>query len=208
MIADRLAGDLTESGIARTLTEVLPAGSTLVVASSMPIRDVEWFGSPDQQPIVHANRGRTGSMGPSPRRPVWPWPVANRPSCSSGTSPCSTTPRRFVSITRRAVDLTIVAVDNDGGAIFSFLPQATVLSSGRFEELFGTPHGTDLAALAAAHHLDYRRCTDLDELRTGLGAGSGGVRLLHLVTDRVRNVDDHRRVTDEIARSVENRSST
>jgi uncharacterized repeat protein (TIGR01451 family) len=50
----------------------------------------------------------------------------------------------------RGADVRIVVVVNDGGGIFSFLPQADVLSSDRFELLFGTPHGTDLVALAAA----------------------------------------------------------
>ena len=46
------------------------------------------------------------------------------------------------------MDLRIVVVDNDGGGIFSFLPQATALASDRFEQLFGTPLGVDVLAIA------------------------------------------------------------
>src|SRR5579863_5855228 len=35
-------GDLTEPGIARALVDAVPAGGTLVVSSSMPVRDVGW----------------------------------------------------------------------------------------------------------------------------------------------------------------------
>ena len=69
---------------------------------------------------------------------------------------------------RRDVDLTIVVVDNDGGGIFSFLPSADQLAADRFEQLFGTPHGTDLVALAAAHGLPATTATTVDELTAAL----------------------------------------
>jgi 2-succinyl-5-enolpyruvyl-6-hydroxy-3-cyclohexene-1-carboxylate synthase len=53
------------------------------------------------------------------------------------------------------VDATFVVVDNDGGGIFSFLPQAGF--PGSFERVFGTPHGRDLADLARFHGLGYPR---------------------------------------------------
>ena len=57
----------------------------------------------------------------------------------------------------RGIDLVCVVVDNDGGGIFSFLPQAAVLAAERFETLFGTPHGVDLVALAGAYGVRARR---------------------------------------------------
>ena len=44
----------------------------------------------------------------------------------------------------------IVVIDNDGGGIFSLLPQATTLQPPEFERYFGTPHGLDLAAIGRA----------------------------------------------------------
>nr|MBA3780223.1 hypothetical protein [Chloroflexota bacterium] len=41
-------------------------------------------------------------------------------------------------------------IDNDGGAIFDFLPQATGLAADAFERLFTTPHGLEIADVAAS----------------------------------------------------------
>ena len=59
----------------------------------------------------------------------------------------------LTALRSRGLDLTIVVTDNDGGAIFSFLPQASALPADRFELLFGTPHGTDIVEVARAFGL-------------------------------------------------------
>ncbi len=89
---------------------------------------------------------------------------------------------------RRGIDLTIVVVDNDGGGIFSFLPQATDLSADVFERLFGTPHAVDVAALAAVHGVP-----EVAEVGDGTG-----VRMVRVRTNRAENVKVH----DELNRAV------
>src|SRR5690606_405141 len=55
------------------------------------------------------------------------------------------------------VPVRIVCLNNDGGGIFEFLPQAGQVSRTEFEAIFGTPVGLDVERLAALHGLAYRR---------------------------------------------------
>jgi 2-succinyl-5-enolpyruvyl-6-hydroxy-3-cyclohexene-1-carboxylate synthase len=96
-------------------------------------------------------------------------------------------------------------VDNDGGGIFSFLPQARALPTERFETLFGTPHGLDLVALAAAYGVDARALARDDEARVAVSeaAAKGGVHVLVARTDRAANVEVHARVDAAVAAAVD-----
>jgi 2-succinyl-5-enolpyruvyl-6-hydroxy-3-cyclohexene-1-carboxylate synthase len=82
-----------------------------------------------------------------------------------------------------------VVVDNDGGGIFSFLPEADALPSERFEQLFGTPHGTDVVALAEAHGVPARTVATMNDLADELGRP--GPWLVRVPTDRAANVIAH-----------------
>ncbi len=82
-------------------------------------------------------------------------------------------------------------VDNDGGGIFSFLPQAAALDRTRFEQLFGTPHGASITGLAAAHGLAATELRSRSEFEGWLGHPATGVRLGVVLTDRSANVAVH-----------------
>jgi 2-succinyl-5-enolpyruvyl-6-hydroxy-3-cyclohexene-1-carboxylate synthase len=104
----------------------------------------------------------------------------------------------------RPIDLVCVVVDNDGGGIFSFLPQARRLPADRFERLFGTPHGLDLVALARAYGVAARPVDEPEAVAPAIrdAAAAGGVQVLVVRTDRRANVEAHRHLDGAVAAAV------
>ncbi len=147
-----LADALTEPGVARVLTSGA-LGGHLVVASSMPVRDVEWYGGSAAGLTVHANRGANGIDGVVSTAIGVALATGAPTTVLLGDVALCHDASALTALAARPVDLKIVVIDNDGGGIFSFLGQHDQLASERFEQLFGTPHGTDLVALAAAHRI-------------------------------------------------------
>ena len=192
---------LSEPGTALAVTAHVPPGGHLVVASSMPVRDVEWFGMPRGDITVHANRGANGidgviataigvALGSGAPTTVLLGDVAFCHDLSS-----------LAGLQARELDLTIVVTDNDGGAIFSFLPQAAALPAERFEKLFGTPHGTDVVEVARA--LGLRAYTT--ESPRGLSAAydEPDTCVVRIASDRHRNVKVHAALNDAVVAALD-----
>ena len=208
-IRDELAtittnGEPFEGAVFAELEGSLPPGCMLWAGSSMPVRDLDMFLPGGDTPIrCLSNRGANGIDG----------------VLSSALGAAAATPSVPVLLvigdisflhdlnalaTARlpGVRLTVVVVDNDGGGIFSFLPQASadrpdVGLPANFERLLTTPHGTDLLAVARALRAEVG---DLHPGAIGSALAESferpGVKVLRLRTDRTRNVALHRRVLD------------
>jgi 2-succinyl-5-enolpyruvyl-6-hydroxy-3-cyclohexene-1-carboxylate synthase len=197
-----------EPAVARDVVAALPDGAQLVVSSSMPIRDVERYAAPRSGLRLLANRGANGidgvvstAVGAALARPTAPTGLLLGDLAFLHDS------NGLLGAAQRHVDLVCVVVDNDGGGIFSFLPQARQLPEARFEALFGTPHGLDLVALAAAYGVPARPVggptgTSVTDA-VAAAATEGGIHVLVVRTDRTSNVEAHRRLDDAIAAAVE-----
>ena len=192
--------EVTEPGVARAVTKALSADVALFVASSMPVRDVEWYGDPAMACSVLANRGANGIDGLVSTALGVAAGHRGPTVALLGDLALLHDSGALLGASRRGLDCTFVVVDNDGGGIFSFLPQAAGLAPARFELLFGTPHGTDLAALAAVHEIPVTSVADAAALGSAVGDAlrAGGVRMVLVRTDRATNVAVH----DELVASV------
>jgi 2-succinyl-5-enolpyruvyl-6-hydroxy-3-cyclohexene-1-carboxylate synthase len=189
---------LTEPGVAHVIAASLPDGVDLVVASSMPVRDLEWFGGP--RAIAHANRGANGIDGvvsTALGRALTGTPTV----ALVGDIAFVHDSNVLVGLSTRSADLRIVVIDNDGGGIFSFLPQATALPADQFETLLGTPHGTDIEALARAHRVPASTITDAGELAERLT--QPGPWLVRIPTNRADNVVVHDRLNAAVAAALD-----
>jgi 2-succinyl-5-enolpyruvyl-6-hydroxy-3-cyclohexene-1-carboxylate synthase len=185
---------LTEPSVARILTA---SEGPLVVSSSMPIRDVEWFGLADQRASVLANRGANGIDGI----------IATGIGVSAGSGRVTRVllgdvafvhdSSSLAALQRRDVEVKMVVIDNDGGGIFSFLPQAAELGDATFERLFGTPHGTDVLALARAHHVRAHQAGTAGELRDALALPGNCV--VRVPSGRAANVQVHQELHAAVA---------
>ena len=199
----RLQGRLSEPAVARAVLGSAPAGAAVVVSSSMPIRDVEWFSAPRDGVTVLANRGANGIDGVvSTAVGV---AVTGRPTVALlGDLAFLHDSNGLLGAADRDIDLTLVVVDNDGGGIFSFLPQAEMLRASTFETAFGTPHGLDLVAVAEALGARARRVTTSAELAEVVGAPDG-CTVVVVDSNRADNVVEHERLHRAVSEALADR---
>ena len=181
------------------LAGALPDAAVLWAGNSMPVRDLDgWLPSTEGAIRVLANRGANGIDGVV--------------STALGSAAVAGSPVVLVVgdvsflhdigalVTARitGVSLTVVLIANDGGGIFSFLPQASTTAPEiglpeRYEQLFGTPHG--IAAGPIVEAVGHRhQLVDHRSLKGALrdAIGQPGLTVLELPTDRARNVELHR----------------
>ena len=196
-----------EGRVLATVAESLPAQATLMVSSSMPVRDLDAFAAGDGRSLrMLANRGANGidgvistALGAAAVRDAGAGPLV----LVIGDIAFYHDMNGLLAARLHQLDATIVVINNDGGGIFSFLPQAA--RPAHFEQLFGTPHGLTFASTAALYDAQYHRPTDAAELRAAVDTGIGG-RGLHVIevrTDRVRNVELHRSAWAAVAAALE-----
>jgi 2-succinyl-5-enolpyruvyl-6-hydroxy-3-cyclohexene-1-carboxylate synthase len=204
---DRTLGDeLSEPRVARALGGWLPPESTLFVASSMPIRDVEeFFPARDGGPRVLSNRGANGIDGTV--------------SSAFGAAAAGDGPvvlligdvalahdiGGLMAASRLRLPLTIVLLNNNGGGIFHFLPVAGETDA--FEEHVATPHGLDFAQAALLYGCEYHRPRTLGDLRDAVDRSMAdtATTILEVRTDREENVALHRRVAEAALAALRNR---
>jgi len=195
--------ELNEPMVARLVVELSGENNAaLIVGSSMPVRDVEWWAGPRRSP-TYANRGVNGIDGV----------VSTVLGVSAGAKGIGLVgDLTFLHDVSGLVDglgpaqgtCVLVVVDNGGGGIFSFLPQADVLGPEKFEQLFGTPRPHDLEAIVRAFGHTSCAVATRSELRTAVEKAltePGVSVVVAAVPSRERNVEIH----DAMVRSLSNR---
>ena len=184
----------SEPAICRLIANSLQQGSAFYLSSSRPIRDIEGFASPRSGIETFANRGLAGIDG--------------NISCAVGIASQRTSTTALIGdlsflhdhsglLLDKDVALRIIVLNNDGGGIFSTLPQSGVDG---FEKIFGTPHGFDLAAISKALGIKTFSITELSELTRELATPVVGLSVVVLqLPSRQENAESLRKLNAEIA---------
>ncbi|GBD23857.1 2-succinyl-5-enolpyruvyl-6-hydroxy-3-cyclohexene-1-carboxylate synthase [bacterium HR29] len=202
---DRLAAEsaVHEPGAASEAVAALPPAGALLAGNSMPIRDVDtfaWETPPGSR--LFANRGASGIDGVVSTACGIAAAHGGPTVCLIGDLSFFHDSNGLLAVRRFGLAPVFVVIDNDGGGIFSFLPQAE--HGEAFEEVFGTPHGLDLRLLARLHGLEIIPAERPGDVRRAVsGAIARGVpAMVHVRTDRRANVALHRDVAAAVARAV------
>ncbi|HEX4464476.1 MAG TPA: 2-succinyl-5-enolpyruvyl-6-hydroxy-3-cyclohexene-1-carboxylic-acid synthase [Solirubrobacterales bacterium] len=193
-------GAISEPALHHALGQAHADGDLVYTASSMPIRDQEAFLASNETNVSFlCNRGTNGIDGLL--------------SSGIGAARASGRPTTIVigdlgllhdigglaALRDVSTPVRIVVIDNDGGGIFGFLPQAAALEGDEFEALLGTPRGVDTGKAAALFGLPHRTPASLSELSAALAGGTG---LIEIKTDRQSNLAIHRRLEDDVRRAL------
>jgi 2-succinyl-5-enolpyruvyl-6-hydroxy-3-cyclohexene-1-carboxylate synthase len=203
----RQSRDFSEPRVFVELANLLPPAATVFAGNSMPVRDLDSFFPGSAQNLRFlANRGASGIDGVV--------------STALGVSAVSSDPviltigdlsfyhdlNGLFAAKHHRLRVTIILLHNDGGGIFSFLPQAQ--HQEHFEELFGTPHGLDFRPAAEMYGLHYQRPADWEEFGIAVRQAleSPGSTLIEIRTDRRANVALHRHLWDVVSRSSDHRT--
>lgn len=191
---------LTEGVAVRELIKAMPTDSVLYVGNSMAVRDLDtFFMRTDKQITLLANRGVSGIEG----------------LISSALGAAATTTKRVTLLIgdlafyhdlnglligkQYELDLTILLMNNNGGGIFSFLPQAN--EPKYFEKLFGTPLHIDFKHAITMYQGTYRLVDDVVQLKKELQESyqRNGTTVIEVRTDREENMRWHRQIWQQIA---------
>jgi len=194
--------ELTPWEVAGAVARALPPGGLLLVGASSPIRDLDLMAEPwpvGERRLVLANRGLAGIDGTVStavgaalgRESSRAFALLGDVTFLHDTTGLVTGPGQ------PEPDLTLVVVNDDGGSIFTVLEQGAPELAEAYEDLFGTPHGVDLAALCAATRTPHWRVESLPELEQALACPNGGVEVVEV---RVRR--DNRRALDAALRAL------
>jgi 2-succinyl-5-enolpyruvyl-6-hydroxy-3-cyclohexene-1-carboxylate synthase len=194
---------VTPHEVAGAVARALPAGGLLVVGASSPIRDLDLmvprYEVGARRKVV-ANRGLAGIDGTvsSAIGAALGRPSSSRALALMGDVTFLHDANGLVLGPREPrPDLTIVVVNDDGGSIFAMLEQGAEEYADRFDTLFGTPHGVDLASLCAATRTPHWRVESLPELEHALANPNGGIEVVEVGVRR-----DNRRDLDARIRAL------
>jgi 2-succinyl-5-enolpyruvyl-6-hydroxy-3-cyclohexene-1-carboxylate synthase len=196
-MADRYRHKYFEGALIPALLELLPAGHSLFCGNSMTIRDLDAFSGSSDQPLrIFCNRGASGIDG----NPSTALGIATGGPCVALIGDLTAQHDLTALASTSGHDIVFVVLNNGGGGIFEYLPQAALPE---FERAWLTPQRVDFATAARAFGVACERVESLDRFKSALRSAldRGGASLIEVAIERQTSVELHRRYWQEISRA-------
>lgn len=193
------ANEQDEGALVSKLLDSLPNESDVFVSSSMPIRDIDTFLRPTEKDIgIFANRGTNGIDGVISTALGFSKGRENRQTyLLIGDLAFLHDANAFIATRYQPCDLTVIVMNNDGGGIFSYLPQSSVEE--HYEDLFGTPTALTFESVAAMYSMDYVKTSTIEEFELAINTQKQKpIQLIEAFTNRAQNVTAHRNLWQTI----------
>src|SRR5260221_6742181 len=198
--------ELFEGRAFSELANLVPGGTTLYVGNSIPVRDLDTFFYYTGEGIhIMGNRGANGIDGV----------VSSALGASAGAGENKPTIlvlgdlsffhdlNGLLAARLHRLNLTLVLINNDGGGIFSFLPQAAYPE--HFEQLFGVPTGLDFRFAVQMYGGQFQKGESWEQFRKAISRGlhTGGLHVIEVPTDRANHVKMHPQPWEVIAKALD-----
>jgi 2-succinyl-5-enolpyruvyl-6-hydroxy-3-cyclohexene-1-carboxylate synthase len=172
-----------EGKAAWLLSQILPSGTPLFIANSMPVRDVEFFWKPSNSSVrLFFNRGANGIDGNLSTA----LGMAHRHQSGvmlTGDLALLHDTNGFLIRNKFKGHLTIVLINNNGGGIFEMLPISKFEPP--FEDFFATPQDINFTQLCTTYNVEHELITSWEQLQQRLNSlPIKGIRVLELRTNR------------------------
>lgn len=195
---------LTEGVAVQTVLAEAPEESIIFAGNSMPVRDIDTFYvNDDKRYMIYGNRGVSGIDGVVSTALGIASVASERVTLVIGDLSFYHDLNGLLASLHYGIDLTVLLINNDGGGIFSFLPQAK--EKRHFEPLFGTPLGIDFYHAAKLYDANYEVVKTKRTLETALKTSydDKGLSIIEVQTEREENVRWHRSLLDDVVKKVE-----
>ncbi len=197
------AKQICEPCVARLISQHIPPGHGLFLANSMPIREMDFYGDFKGNAVcVNGNRGASGIDGLIASAAGFGVGLDKPVTLFVGDLALLHDLNSLAMLKGLKDPVTIVVINNDGGAIFSFLPIAQHKEV--FEKFFGTPHGMNFEEAVRMFGLSYAKPETGKDFMSAYQNALKNSRstIIEVTTDRKENSQVHKMLQEKIVKAI------
>ncbi len=203
--ANRQAID--EIGAARAISKLIPPEHGLFLSNSMAVREMDMYAvTGGGNPVTGGNRGASGIDGVIASACGFACALGTGTTLLIGDLAFLHDLNSLALVKTLEKPLIIVAINNDGGGIFSFLPiAASPAAVDIFDRYFGTPHGLEFSRAAQMFGLNYyspKTMSDFNDAYQQALKTKKSV-IIEVMTDREQNYKLHRDLQNKIKSEID-----